>query len=984
MFKKRSFTASTQQHIKQSNAIDVTTNGDKIQTNHKSNKRIYSARHEPTDNGVERSLHHHHHHSVPLESDLTNTNIDSIEQQLDRDWYNSDETNTSLLLDDYSDTYDTYKQPINNHTNHNQQRSNKTNLKQQQWNDDNSRWESQVLGRTGTGASHPVAHHSVDLDETEDRISLYIHDIKPIFLSNESIDYNKNTMNDMISVVRDNSSDLVKLSRQTCRSMVEYRDKQERLRHEQLHARKSNTVQYGQIQRNTNSTVKNEPDNPPSNGKVNSQYAQHLSNHKPSAVSEFATTKSLQQQREYLPVYSVKNELLQLIHENQVIIVVGETGSGKTTQLTQYLYSAGYGAYGIIACTQPRRVAAISVAARVASEMNVTLGNEVGYIIRFEDITNKSTRIIYMTDGVLTRESLLSHELDKYSVIILDEAHERSLNTDVLFGILRELLIDRTDLKLIVTSATLDSIRFSEYFGGAPIYSIPGRTFPVDIMYSRSIPEDYIDASVKQILTVHMTQPVNGDILVFMTGQDDIECTCSILADKLQLLQSDSIESNGKQIAELLILPLYSQLPTDLQSRIFQPAPPNTRKVIIATNIAETSITIDGIKYVIDPGYSKLKSYNSRIGMDSLLVTPIAQSQANQRSGRAGRTGPGICWRLYTEYNYNNDMLQQSIPEIQRTNLGHVVLQLKSLQINDIREFSFMDAPPYNNILISQYQLWLLGALDNLGHITQLGRSMIQFPLDPLLSCIVLNGIRYDCILECITIVSMLSLPNIFFRPPDKTTESDSARDKFLIPESDHLTLLHVYQQWIANNKSSRWCQQHFIQHKAMIKVYDIREQLCDICTAHQIKLTSCDYNWTAVRRALCTAYYNNVAQLRGIGTYVNLRSQSVCLLHPNSAMNGYTSEYIIYHELILTSKQYMRIVTSIDPVWLADSAPHLFSVAKLGDSTTRLQIKQKEKYIIQSMQREASEYQQKQYSPLDKTKQQSNVQNNITSVGKK
>jgi len=423
-------------------------------------------------------------------------------------------------------------------------------------------------------------------------------------------------------------------------------------------------------------------------------FAQHMHG-KSDAQSDFAKNRSLKQQREYLPVYGVRQQLLDVIRENQICVVVGETGSGKTTQLTQYLHEAGLTEFGLIGCTQPRRVAAMSVAKRVAEEMGCELGQDVGYAIRFEDCTSENTLIKYMTDGVLLRESLREPDLDNYSAIVMDEAHERSLHTDVLFGLLKQVLTRRADLKLIVTSATLDADRFSNFFGGVPVFRIPGRTFHVDTYYAKVAPDDYVEAAVKQALTIHLSHPP-GDILVFMTGQEDIEATCELLAQRAAALDG---------VPPLLLLPMYSQLPADLQARIFRAADAGQRKCVVSTNIAETSLTVDGIRYVVDGGYNKLKVYNPRIGMDALCLTPESQANANQRAGRAGRTGPGYCYRMFTERQFVSDLLSSQVPEIQRTNLSNVVLLLKSLGVNNLLEFQFMDPPPQENIESSMYQV---------------------------------------------------------------------------------------------------------------------------------------------------------------------------------------------------------------------------------------------------------------------------------------
>ena len=362
----------------------------------------------------------------------------------------------------------------------------------------------------------------------------------------------------------------------------------------------------------------------------------------------YTSSKTLREQRESLPVFALKTQLMDAIAQNQVLVVIGETGSGKTTQMTQYLAEMGYTKKGIVGCTQPRRVAATSIAKRVAEEYGCELGEEVGYTIRFEDMSSPATRIKYMTEGMLMREYLADNDLSRYICIILDEAHERSIHTDVLFGLLKGLMRKRQDFKLIVTSATLNAKKFADYFFGCQTFTIPGRLYPVEILYTKEPEPDYLEASIITVMQIHLSEPA-GDILVFLTGQEEIDTCAEILHGRMKQLSDLA--------PKLIILPVYSALPSEVQSRIFEPAPAGQRKCVIATNIAEASLTIDGIHYVVDPGFCKQVVYNPKLGMDSLVVTPISAASAKQRAGRAGRTGPGKCYRLYTEAALENEMM---------------------------------------------------------------------------------------------------------------------------------------------------------------------------------------------------------------------------------------------------------------------------------------------------------------------------------------
>jgi len=868
-----------------------------------------------------------------------NYDLSEIEKTTDRDWYDQEE---SGVTDDFH-----YIHNIMGFSSKEIEKAKEegfTDLKQKKLQlskplnkkkanlIDTNKWE---LNRMITSGVVEKSNYNYQLyddeDDEENKLLIQINDIKPKFLSGHVI---LSKQNQKIEIVKDPLSDISRMAKRGSNILRYIREKKEATKYQDNQSEQNGDLSSVNDQNNgantknifsdlnMNSNLGLEGISPElSQAIVESSYASMLKN-KLAAVSEFAKTKTIKEQRESLPIYSVREELLNIIRDNKVVIIVGETGSGKTTQLTQYLYESGYAKYGIIGCTQPRRVAAVCVAKRVSEEMNTQLGDVVGYTIRFEEFVNENkTKIKYMTEGILLRESLTDNELNMYSVIIMDEAHERSLCTDVLFGILKKIIAKRRDLKLIITSATMNSKKFSTFFGEAPIYVIPGRTFQVSYQYGKSTPEDYVDAAVKKTIEVHLQYP-QGDILVFMTGQEDIEATCLLLKERLRQL--------GENVPKIVILPIYSQLPSDYQARIFQKT--EHRKCIVATNIAETSLTLDGVKYVIDTGLCKLKVYNPKIGMDALRVTPISQANANQRGGRAGRTGPGLCFRLYTEHSYNSEMWENNVPEIQRTNLANVVLLLKSLKIDDLLEFDFMDPPPPDTILNSMYQLWQLGALDNNGDLTELGKVMVEFPLDPALSKILIVSEKYGCSSEIATIVSMLNVQSIFVRPKDHEKQADLARERFYVPESDHLTLLNVYEEWRLNDNSKEWANENYLNYKSLKKVNDVRKQIVLIMQNNNIELVSCKNNWEDVRKCIVAGYFLNAAKLKGIGEYVNLRTGIPCVLHPSSAIYslGYTPDYCVYHELIMTSKEYMSCVTAIESSWLVEVVPDFFSFKKI------------------------------------------------------
>ncbi|RDA85644.1 hypothetical protein CP532_3527 [Ophiocordyceps camponoti-leonardi (nom. inval.)] len=859
------------------------------------------------------------------EADLPAPN-EQDDRALDRDWYGGDEFGGHSLGDDTHNPFASYELSAWENQQQESARAEKMtsryDARQEQRRKENDAWETNRMLVSGVAQRRDMA---VDFDDEEaTRIHLLVHDLRPPFLDGRTI-FTKQL--EPVPAVRDYQSDMAVFSRKGSRVVREARQQRERQKQAQQATSMAGTTLgniMGAKDEDGDSALPVAGEEDGGKGERRSKkFSEHLKGSEGGA-SDFSKTHSLREQREFLPAFAVREDLLRVIRENQVTIVVGETGSGKTTQLTQFLLEDGYGRKGMIGCTQPRRVAAMSVAKRVAEEMEVKLGSTVGYAIRFEDCTSKETIIKYMTDGVLLRESLNEPDLDRYSCIIMDEAHERALNTDILMGLFKKIIQRRRDLKLIVTSATMNAKRFSDFFGGAPDFTIPGRTFPVDVMFHRSPVEDYVDQAVQQVLAIHVSMDA-GDILVFMTGQEDIEITCELVQKRLDALNDPP---------KLSILPIYSQMPADLQAKIFERAAPGVRKCIVATNIAETSLTVDGIKYVVDAGYSKLKVYNPKMGMDTLQITPISQANSSQRSGRAGRTGPGKAFRLYTDKAFKEELYPQTIPEIQRTNLSNTVLMLKSLGVKDLLDFDFMDPPPQDTISTSMFDLWALGALDNLGELTELGRKMSAFPMDPSLAKLLITSEEEGCSEEMITIVSMLSVPNVFYRPKERQDEADAQREKFWVHESDHLTYLQVYSAWKSNGYSDGWCIKHFLHAKSLRRAKEIREQLLDIVRMQKMQLRSCGMDWDMIRRCVCSGYYHQAAKYRGSGEYINLRTNVAVQLHPTSALyGGHPPDYVVYHELILTSKVYVSTVTAVDPHWLADLGGVFYSVREKGYS---------------------------------------------------
>lgn len=630
--------------------------------------------------------------------------------------------------------------------------------------------------------------------------------------------------------------------------------------------------------------------------------------------------------RRDLPVHKQRQEFLNLFQKTQILVFVGETGSGKTTQIPQFvLFDDLPQQQGkLVACTQPRRVAAMSVAQRVANEMDVKLGEEVGYNIRFENVTSSKTILSYMTDGMLLREAMNDHNLSRYSCIILDEAHERTLATDILMGLLKEVAVRRPDLKIVIMSATLDAQKFQKYFMDAPLLAVPGRTHPVEIFYTPEPERDYVEAALRTVLQIHATEG-EGDILLFLTGEEEIEDACR----KIQLEADEMIRE--ADAGPLVVYPLYGTLPPAQQQKIFNPAPAPLRpggrpgrKVIVGTNIAETSLTIDGIVYVVDPGFSKQKVYNPRIRVESLLVSPISKASAQQRAGRAGRTRPGKCFRLYTEAAFKKELIEQTYPEILRSNLASTVLELKKLGIDDLVHFDLMDPPAPETLMRALEELNYLACLNDDGDLTELGKLASEFPLDPALAVMLISSPEFYCSNEVLSITALLSVPQIFVRPASARKRADEMKALFKHDDGDHLTMLNAYHAFKspqAQSDPKKWCHEHFLSLRALQSADNVRQQLKRIMEKSEIDLMSTDFQdknyYVNIRRALVAGFFMQVAKREGSGKqYKTVKDDQSVLLHPSTGL-GTDSEWVVYNEFVLTTKNYVRTVTSVKPEWL-------------------------------------------------------------------
>ncbi|XP_002734003.1 putative pre-mRNA-splicing factor ATP-dependent RNA helicase PRP1 [Saccoglossus kowalevskii] len=471
------------------------------------------------------------------------------------------------------------------------------------------------------------------------------------------------------------------------------------------------------------------------------------------------------------------------------------------------------------------------------------------------------------------------------------------------------------------------------YFDNAPLMSVPGRTHPVEIFYTPEPERDYLEAAIRTVIQIHMCEEVEGDVLLFLTGQEEIEEACKRIKRE--------VDNLGPEVGDMKCIPLYSTLPPSQQQRIFEPAPPKKangaigRKIVVSTNIAETSLTIDGVVFVIDPGFAKQKVYNPRIRVESLLVSAISKASAQQRAGRAGRTRPGKCFRLYTEKAYKTEMQPNTYPEILRSNLGTVVLQLKKLGIDDLVHFDFMDPPAPETLMRALELLNYLSALDDDGELTELGSMMAEFPLDPQLAKMVIASCEYNCSNEILSVTAMLSVPQCFMRPNEAKKAADEAKMRFAHIDGDHLTLLNVYHAFKQNNEDAQWCYDNFVQYRSLKSADNVRQQLARIMDRFNLKRTSTEFTskdyYLNIRKALVSGFFMQVAHLERTGHYLTVKDNQIVQLHPSTCLD-HKPEWVLYNEFVLTTKNYIRTVTDVKPDWLLKLAAQYYELTNFPE----------------------------------------------------
>ncbi|XP_054738304.1 probable ATP-dependent RNA helicase DHX35 [Anastrepha obliqua] len=626
------------------------------------------------------------------------------------------------------------------------------------------------------------------------------------------------------------------------------------------------------------------------------------------------------EQQKRLPIYKYRRDILYCLEKNQVLILVGETGSGKSTQLPQYLYELGWHTKGEIGLTQPRRISAITLANRVALERGEAIGDTVGFVVKFLEKRSDATAIKYMTEGILLRELLTDPLLMRYSVIVIDEAHERNLITDIIIGLLKKIVSKRPALKLVISSATIDADDFANFFkaNSSIVLAVEGRTHPVSIFYISNPCADYVNEAVETVWKIHKKEGP-GDILVFLTGQEEVLQAVSLTKDYM----------SSKDDSTLQPVPMYGSLTHREQLKVFFAAEKGLRKVVFATNIAETSITIPGVVYVVDCGFIKIKWFDSDSATDQLVVVPISKATAMQRAGRAGRTRPGKVYRLYTEEDFEK-LPDRFPPEIRRCELSAMILNLKALGITNILKFNFPSPPPAKNVLAALETLHALGAIDSDGNLTKpLGYFMAEMPLPPMLSRMLYMSSSMSCSEEILTIIAMLQVETVFAHPATGQGQIKArvAKRHFEVAEGDLITMLNVFTAFVENEQSKQFCRTYYLNYRNLNCAYELREQLVKLTKKHlNIPLKSCQGNVETICKCITSAFFLNAGYLHYTGVYKRIQGGLDLFIHPLSSL--YTlpqPQYILFTELVHTTKLYMSNITVIREEWLAELSSHYY-----------------------------------------------------------